>query len=156
MMARTIDGRGAARGGGEKPSLAVSAAIAADRCFPRRWRHLTRGLLPSKAIAWAGRTATPAAPVTADYRSINLDDIGELLLALKRGSVLSDRSYQLLVDGLSGAPMRCTPTLRASAMEQFEAALLSQVALPYRQFMQTALAPLGSAISPGLIDLPDC
>ncbi len=107
---------------------------------------------------WQAVLAKPAptAPVTADYRSINLDDTGELLLALRRQAALSGNSYSRLVDALGSARMRCTPALRAAAMREFEAALLPRLAKPYRHFMQTALAPLRSAGSPGLKHLPDC
>jgi hypothetical protein len=116
----------------------------------------TRAVMRPKQIKQAGRHPVPVSGIIADYRSLNLDDIGELLLALHQQSALSDGGYALLVESLSAARMRCTAALRAAAMGDLTRKLLAQLPAQYRPFMQTALAPLESPGSPGLTQLPSC
>lgn len=102
------------------------------------------------------RRPVPTAALRADYQSVGLDDVGELLHALRRQSALSRPSYAQLLDELGAVRMRCTPAERAVAMEQLRRDLRARLAPRPAAFMDVALAPLLSSRAPGLTRLPGC
>lgn len=116
----------------------------------------TRPLRRPGTLRAIARRPVPTAALRADYQSIGLDDVGELLLALRRQSALSRTSYLQLQDELGAVRTRCTPAERAVATAQFRHDLLRRLAPRPGAFMDVALAPLLSSHAPGLTHLPRC
>ena len=95
----------------------------------------------------------PLTPLIADYRSLDLHDIDELVLALRGQSALPRHSTGPLERDLEAVQARCTAE-RAVAMIKFKRDLVKELAPSYRAFMQVALAPLLTSRPPSLAQLP--
>lgn len=94
------------------------------------------------------RRRIPTAGLSANYQSMSLSDLAQLIDTLTTQGVLSQQLNIVFNDDLQRANLACSPAGRIAAVNQFISDAATKVSGPYSALLQVAAQPLRSYHAP--------